>query len=99
MYRFNKGDDGGNKGFDLVAIISDKKGTILGFNGEGDLSKTVSVESQLPHPVEFTETQQTKDATIKIQYAKTTVLTGTNTCKMGKYDKGKYQQGDCDFDC
>lgn len=101
MYRYNKGDDKGNKGFDLVAIISDGAGVIVGFNGEGDLSKPVSVASQLPHPVVFTQTnQKDKNAAIKIEYGKTTVTTGKSKgCKMGKYNKGKYQQGDCDFAC
>jgi len=97
IYRYNVNADNGNKNFDLVAIIKDTKGIIVGFVGDGDLSKTVSV-SGLPHPVKFTDSdQKNKDAPISIEYDK--VKMTTKDCKMGKYDHGKYQQGDCEFTC
>lgn len=97
IYRYNINADNGNKNFDLVAIIKDTKGIIVGFVGDGDLSKAVSV-SGLPHPVVFTDSdQKNKDSPISIQYDKLKMT--TKDCKMGQYDHNKDQQGDCEFAC
>lgn len=100
IYRFDINADNGNKHFDLVAIIKDTKGIIVGFVGDGDLSKpSISVAGQLPHPVVFTATdQKNKNAPIHIQYDKTSFSTSDKVCKLTKYKKGK-EEGDCTFPC
>lgn len=87
----------------MVAILKDASpngGLVIGFNGEGNLAKPISIDSQLPQPVVISATSQTdKDAPLQIKYNGKTFDTKSKACKMGKYNRGKYRQGDCGFDC
>jgi len=96
LYQYNKKDDGKNTNFDIVAIIR-CGGLVVGFSGDGNLGGPISISSQLHDPIVITATNQNKkDAALSIQYKTKKILTSdAKACKMGKYDHGKYRQGDC----
>ncbi|KAJ3770332.1 hypothetical protein FB446DRAFT_173180 [Lentinula raphanica] len=85
--------------YTIVAIIKDAKNVIVGFEGNGDGSKPVSVSSQLHDPLTITTGSNDK-APLSFVFGKDKWDSNSKTrcTSVGKY-KGGVRQMDCNFQC
>ncbi|KAE9400044.1 hypothetical protein BT96DRAFT_975542 [Gymnopus androsaceus JB14] len=95
LIQYNKGNDGNNKNFDIVAIVYIGP-TCVGFSGDKDLGSAITITSQLHDTIIITATNKNdKYAALDIAYKGKHIHTDSNACKMGDYDWGRSRQGDC----
>ncbi|KAF5390806.1 hypothetical protein D9757_004425 [Collybiopsis confluens] len=82
--------------YTLNVILKDANGMVVGFNGNGDASTTVSVTSQLPYVFEITAGNLDNDP-LSFAYGGDKWDSSTKgRCSVGKYDSGSRQM---DFVC
>ncbi|KAJ3866178.1 hypothetical protein EV359DRAFT_62569 [Lentinula novae-zelandiae] len=82
--------------YTIVAIIKDAKGTVVGFQGDGDGSRPVLVASQLHDPLKIT-TGPKDNSPLSFGLGKMK-WNSKSHCSVGKYDHG-IRQMDCPFQC
>ncbi|KAH7869576.1 uncharacterized protein C8R40DRAFT_725722 [Lentinula edodes] len=98
IYQFQKNEKKANpvNHYTIVAIIKDAKGTVVGFQGDGDGSNPVLVASQLHDPLTITTGPKDKSP-LSFSLGKTK-WNSKSQCSVGKYDHG-IRQMDCTFQC